>query len=240
MNENTESSFNKLLIPGSVIIAGLLIAGAVMWNNSHPATVGAGGQQGSENADISKVKIDGEPYLGDPKAPVAIAFWSDFQCPYCKAFEVGHPQIPTPAAMPEIIKNYVDTGKVKIIFKDFAFLGPDSQTASLYGRAVWDLYPEQYFAWRTAMYGAQDEENGGFGDEASVIALTKTIAGIDAAKVTQATKDNKSAYEAAIAADRDEAQSFGVSATPSFIVGKSVIPGAQPYSSFQKAIDALL
>ena len=234
---------NKFFLPVAVILAGLFIGGAVIWNGQHPATPGYGtaatggfgneasiqklmktikgidaakvaaaietndaiykaaieanrveaqkfginatpsfligttvvaGAQPYENfvealatpldlsskVHVKDVVTAGEPYLGDPNAPITIAFWSDFQCPYCKSFETGGiPQIPTPAAMPEIIKNYVDTGKAKIVFKDFAFLGPDSSTAALYGRAVWNLYPAQYMKWRTAMYQAQDGEN---------------------------------------------------------------------------------
>ncbi|HUQ30196.1 MAG TPA: thioredoxin domain-containing protein [Candidatus Paceibacterota bacterium] len=238
--DTNNGALNKYLVPISVVLAGLFIGGAVMWNGSHPA--GTGTTDGAAmKVNIKDVKTSGLPYVGNANAPVTMAFWSDFQCPYCKAVEVGGiPQIPITPAIPEVMKNYVETGKVKIVFKDFSFLGPNSDTAALYGRAVWELYPSQYMMWRTAMYVAQDGENTGFGDEASVQKLTKTIAGIDEAKVTAAVKANQATYMAAIAADRAEATKFGVNATPSFIVGTQVIAGAQPYANFQAAIDPLL
>lgn len=232
----------KYFLPISVVAAGLLIAGAVFWNGSHPATAPQGGTQPAKEADIKNVKMDGNPYIGSATAPVTIAFWSDFQCPYCKAFEVGGiPQIPLAPAFPDIVKNYVDTGKVKVVFMDFTFLGKDSVTAALYNRAVWKLYPTQYFAWRTAMYTAQDAEGDtGFGNAVSIDKLDATIAGLDAAKIAADVTANTVTYQAMVDSDKAEAQKAGINATPSFVIGKQVIAGAQPYKSFQSALDALL
>ncbi len=241
---------NKYFLPAAVILAGLFIAGAVMWNGSRPstgsqpspgATAGTAGQAGTA-VDIKNVKTDGDPFIGSANAPVTIAFWSDFQCPYCKAVEVGGiPQIPIVPAMPDLVKNYVDTGKVKIVFMDFVFLGPDSTTAALYNRSVWKLYPSQYFVWRTAMYTAQDQEgNVGFGNAASIDKLDATIVGLDATKITADVKANTTAYQAMVDADRAEAVKAGVNATPSFVIGTQMIPGAIGYAAFQAAIDPLL
>ncbi|OGG72343.1 hypothetical protein A3E65_02315 [Candidatus Kaiserbacteria bacterium RIFCSPHIGHO2_12_FULL_56_13] len=229
MNETIGT--NPYLVPVAVVIAGLLIAGAVVWNGNNPSTGGEGAPQGA-TVDISDVKTDGAPFIGDEDAPTTIAYWSDFQCPFCKQFEIN--------TFPLIIDKYVDTGDVRIVFKDLQFLGPDSTTAGVYARAVWELYPSRYWPWREAMYEAQDEEHGGFGDEASIVALTKTISGIDATKVTQATKANKNTYETMLAADRAEAGSFGISATPSVIIDTQVIAGAQAYAVFEAAIEATL
>ena len=235
----TNESKDKFL-PVAVIVAGLLVAGALLWNNTHP-TAGTTDTKGDPVVNIKDVKTDGNPFIGASNAPVTIAFWSDFQCPYCKSFETGGVSgITVPAALPDIIKNYVDTGKVKIVFMDFAFLGPDSIDAALYNRAIWKLYPEKYFEWRTAMYKAQDEEHGGFGNVASIDKLNATIVGIDAAKIAADVKANTVAYQAAVDVDKTEAQKVGLNATPSFVIGKQSILGAYPYAKFQEAIDAVL
>lgn len=231
---------NKYFLPVSVIAAGLLIAGAVVWNGSRPATTGPK----QVAVDIANVNIEGDPFIGRADAPVTIAFWSDFQCPFCKQFETGGVDALTQrgitSAFPELVKNYVDTGKVKIVFMDFAFLSEDSFTAAVYSRAVWKLYPDQYYAWRTAMYVAQDEEHAGFGDEASIKKLSATIPGIDVAALAADVAANRSTYDAMLEADKAEAAKVGISATPAFVIGKQVVSGAQPYSAFQAAIDPLL
>lgn len=233
---------NAYFLPAAVVLGCLLIAGAVYWNGSHPSAAPTGGAPAAVKVDIKNVKTDGDPYLGSATAPVTIAFWSDFQCPYCKAFETGGvAQIPLTPALPEIIKNYVDTGKVKIVFMDFSFLGKDSIAGGEYGRAVWKLYPDQYFAWRTAMYTAQDQEGDqGFGNAASIDKLNATIPGLDAAKIAADVKANAATYDAMMDADKAEAIKAGINATPSFVIGTQVISGAQPFANFQTAIDALL
>ncbi|HEY4501325.1 MAG TPA: thioredoxin domain-containing protein [Candidatus Paceibacterota bacterium] len=227
---DTNQTGNNYFLPIAVILAGLLIAGAVVWNNSRPA--GTAGPE-APKVNIKDVKIDGDPFIGASNAPVTIAFWSDFQCPFCKKFEVE--------TLPQLVTDYVDTGKVKLVFMDFAFLGSDSIDAGVYSRAIWNLYPDKYYAWRTAMYEAQDEEGDqGFGDAKSIDKLNVTIVGIDAAKVAADVKVNRSAYEVQMNSDKAEAQKAGVNATPSFVIGTQVIQGAYPYPTFQSAIDALL
>ena len=242
--DTTETAGNKYFLPTAVIVAGLLIAGAVVWNGSHTST-GSTGTTPTGTAptvDIKNVKTDGDPFIGQANAPITIAFWSDFQCPYCKAIEVGGVTgISVAAAFPDIVKNYVDTGKVKVVFMDFNFLGNDSNTAGLYNRAIWKLYPNKYFEWRTAMYKAQDQEGDqGFGNAASIDKLDATIAGIDAAKVAADVKANTAAYQALADADKAEATKAGVNATPAFVIGTQKIAGAYPFATFQAAIDPLL
>jgi|SRR3989344_2208481 len=222
---------NKYFLPVAVVLAGLFIGGAVIWNGSHPPTGGAGGTPSTVN--IKDVKTDGMPFIGKADAPVTVAFWSDFQCPFCKSFEQN--------TLPQIIKDYVDTGKAKVVFFDFAFLGGDSIAAAAYNLSVWKLYPEQYFAWRTAMYMAQDDEgDNGFGDAASIDKLNATVAGLDAAKISADVKANMSAYKTTMDAERAEGQKFGVNATPSFVIGTHMIAGAVPYNQFQAALDPLV
>jgi protein-disulfide isomerase len=236
-----------LYTPLAIMVAGIFIAGGLFLGLSHgPAGSAATGTQPAAPAvavDITKVKTDGEPYIGQANAPVVMAFWSDFQCPYCKAYEVGGiPQITTPAAFPDLVKNYVATGKLKVIFKDFPFLGNDSITAGEYGRSIWKLYPDQYFAWRTAMYTAQDQEGDqGFGNAATIDKLiTTSFAAINDATVKVDIAKNKSTYDAVMQADEAEGASFGIQGTPGFIIGKTLIAGAEPLANFTSVIDAQL
>ena len=230
---NTNETNNKYFLPIAVVLAGLFIAGAVVWNSSHPYAGQPTPDTGATVVDIKNVKTDGNPFIGQADAPITIAAWSDYQCPFCKQFEL--------VTVPQIITNYVDTGKVKIVFMDFAFLGNDSITGAEYSRAIWKLYPEKYFEWRTAMYTAQDEEGDeGFGDTASIDKLNATITGLDAAKIADDVKENLAVYQTMIDADKAEAQKVGINATPSLIIGTQVIAGAYPFDTFQSAIDVLL
>jgi protein-disulfide isomerase len=223
---------NKYFLPAAVVLAGLFIAGAVIWSSAHPSTLGTGAKPTQGAVNIKNIKTDGVPFIGQANAPITIAFWSDFQCPFCKQFEL--------TTLPQIIQNYVDTGKVKIAFMDFAFLGNDSVAGAVYSRSVWNLYPSQYFTWRTAMYNAQDEEGDkGFGNAASIDKLNATIPGLDATKIAADVKANMATYQAQIDADKAEAQKVGINATPAVVVGTQVVLGAYPYATFQSALDAV-
>lgn len=243
MPETQKKDYSALYLPGAIIVAGVLIAGGLYMGLSGGSSgAAAGGQPAPKAVNVKDVKTDGAPFIGKADAPLTMAFWSDFQCPFCKAVEVGGVQgIPTAPSIPDIITKYVDTGKLKIVFKNFVFLGEDSVTAAEYEKAIWELYPDKYFAWRTAMYKAQDEEGDqGFGDAASIDKLNKTIPGVDAAKVKALVAQKKAQYDAEIQAETAEGQSFGIQGTPGFIVGTKAIDGAQPLSAFTAAIDSQL
>ena len=231
--------YSALYTPLAILIAGALVAGGLYFGLSAGGGVAAGPAQPSVN--IKDVKQDGEPYIGDKNAKVVLAYWFDYQCPFCKAVDVGGVEgIPIEPAMPTLIKDYVNTGKLKIVFKDYAFLGDDSYTAADYGHAVWRLYPEKFYEWHEAMFKAQDEEHAGFGDEASIVALMRKIPGIDADKVKADVAANGAEYRAEAAADAQEGSSFGISGTPGFITGKVLIPGAAELDKFKAAIDPQL
>jgi|SRR3989344_2208838 len=244
MQPSSPSSSN-LVIPLSIVIAGAMIGGALYFGLSKNATGGqpSGGAPVARKVNVKDVKITADtPYIGKANAPVTLAIWSDYQCPFCKAVEIGGiPQIKTEPSFPMLLKDYVNTGKLRIVFKDYTFLGEDSTTAALYEHAVWATYPDKFMDWREAMYEAQDDEGDqGFGDEASILALIKKIPGMDAAKLKALVATNKDKYLAVIAADQQEGASFGINGTPGFITGTKAIDGAQPPAVFKAALDEQL
>ena len=239
MPSDTKKDYSALYLPGAILIAGVLIAGGLFLGLSKSAGPAAG-QPAERKVNVADVNTEGAPFIGKADAPLTMAFWSDFQCPFCKAVEVGGiPQIPIEPAIPAIIEKYVETGKLRIVFKNYAFLGEDSITAAEYDQAVWEMYPDRYFEWRTAMYEAQDEEHGGFGKAASIDALNKKL-GLDAAKLKALVAQKKDVYAARMQADTQEGQRMGVNGTPGFIVGKKAIDGAQQLPAFVEAIESQL
>ncbi|HQT92405.1 MAG TPA: thioredoxin domain-containing protein [Candidatus Kryptobacter bacterium] len=227
----------QLSTPLSVLAAGILIAGAVLWSNGHPNQQTAAGtpnqQPPAQTADISKVKTAGDPFVGNPNAPVTVAYWFDYQCPFCKQNEE--------TAMPQIVSDYVDTGKVKIVFKDYQFLGADSQTLGQTARAVWDVAPDKFYEWHKAVYDNQGTENTGWATPDKIRSITIGVLGaVDTDKVLALVKTNGAAYQKEMDADRVEGSGFGVTGTPSFIIGKQLIVGAVPYSQLQSAIEIAL
>ena len=226
---------NNLAVPIAIVLAGAMVAGAVLFSSAHGQNTKVAIQANpvpqqavTPPVDITQVKIQGEPFIGNSNAPVVVAYWSDYQCPFCKRFESD--------AINQLMNDYVKSGKVKIVFKDFQFLGDDSQTAGLAARAVWELAPEKYSEWHKAMFEKQDSENAGWGNKADILALTKSL-GIDSAKVGQLMSSNTVEYQKAIDIDKAEGGVFGINGTPGTIIGKTLISGAQPYAVVKQAID---
>ncbi len=239
----TEQSrdFSKLYVPAAIVVAGVIIGVSVIIAfGGRGAAIGGGVP--TQAVNIKDVNLEGDPYIGEKNAPVTMAYWSDYQCPYCKAVEVGGvPQIPLDPALPKLITDYVNTGKLRIVFKDYPFLGEDSITAAKYEHAIWKLYPTKFYEWREAMYKAQDDEGDqGFGDEASILALIKKIPGLDANMVKADVAAHGAEYQEKMDADREEGAKFGINGTPGFIIEKTLIPGAAELDKFKAAIDAAL
>jgi len=236
-----------LLTPAAIIVAGVMISGTILWSNKQFLDVARLAYSASPSAeesaaavapppppaaDIAKVNLEGEPFIGDTNAPVVVAYWFDYQCPYCRQEEEN--------VFPQLIKDYVEAGKVRIVFKDFQFLGPDSQTAGLAARAVWEVAPDKFRDWHKAMFDHQDDENAGWGKKDDILALTRTIPGIDAARVESLMTSRQADYDRVMQADAAEGNAMGVGGTPSFLIGKQMIVGAQPYGQLKAAIDRVL
>jgi protein-disulfide isomerase len=223
----------------SIIIGAVLISGAIIYSSSqksgNPTTVvnNPSPQPTAPSVDISKVKTAGEPFIGNPNAPVTVAYWFDYQCPFCKQNEQ--------TVMPQLKADYIDTGKVKLVYKDYEFLGPDSQTLGATARAVWDVAPGKFYQWHKAIFDNSGTENSGWATKAKILSITVSVLGAsDANKVMQLAITNASKYQAVMDADKAEGTAFGINGTPGTIIGKQLIVGAQPYSAFKSAVDQTL
>jgi protein-disulfide isomerase len=223
------------IVVGAIIIAAGLYFGlhSSSVTPTSPTTAAAGQQAAPSAVDVKDVSQNGEAFIGNPNAPVTIAYWYDYQCPFCKQDEQN--------VVPNVVSDYVNSGKVKIVFKDYPFLGNDSVTLAVAARAVWAVDQSKFYAWHQAMFNAQGQEGSGWASAKEINQVTTQVLGVtEATQVASLETSNLAQYTAAINADKTEANKFGVSATPSMLIGKQLIVGAEPYASVKSAIDTAL
>jgi len=171
-----------------------------------------------------------EMTLGNADAPITIYEYSDFQCPFCRraAAEV----------VPELDTQYLATGKAKLIFKNFAFLGDESTRAAEAGACASEQ--GKFWEYHNKLYEEQNGENKG----AFKVENLKRFAGeIDLNQVDFDTCIDERRYAAKIADERDEAENRGVNSTPTFFVNQTEITPAsfgELYGDLVEAIEAVL
>ena len=147
--------------------------------------------------------------LGRASAPVTLIEYLDLQCPYCKEIETQ--------VLPDFIERYVRTGKVKLVVRPLAFVGPDT----VRGRKAMIAAARQDRAFNLAglFYVNQGTENTGWLDDAMV---ARAAASIPRLQVHTLLDASESAATAKLAAQNDSlAKSDHVNATPTFMVGSS-------------------
>jgi protein-disulfide isomerase len=173
--------------------------------------------------------------MGDEKAPVAIVEFGDYQCPYC----ARHAN----QVLPQIVTDYVKTGKVRYFFKDTpveaihpqAFKAAEAALCAGEQGKYWELH-DRLFQNPQALAGNELP--------AHALAL-----GLDVPKFQQCL-DNDT-YAGQIRKSIEDAVKSGVRGTPTFLVGMSdpeetgktavtTLSGFKPYSAFQQALDQML
>ncbi|HUO50406.1 MAG TPA: thioredoxin domain-containing protein [Candidatus Paceibacterota bacterium] len=225
----------NLYTPIAIVVAGVIIAIGVFFalHSNSPSAAPSNGTTPTANVNAKDVSAKGNPTIGDPNAPLTIAYWFDYQCPFCKENELQ--------SMSQVVKDYVDTGKVKIVFKDFSFLGPDSDTLGHAARAVWAVAPDKFEAWHQAVYAAQGQENSGWVTTAKIRQITASVlTPAQTDQVMQLMVSNAKDYQAAMDADKQEGEQDGVQGTPALLIGNQMIAGAYPYAQIKSTIDAQL
>ena len=184
----------------------------------------------------SKITMDtfvsnGSPVLGDPNAPITLVEFGDYQCHYCNVF--------FETTENDIIKNYVETGKVKIIFKDYNIIGEDSVKASQGAHCANDQ--GMFWEYHDTLYSHWTGENNGWASSENLTIFAQQI-GLDMDKWTKCI-DNKS-HSKTITESNNDAKILQLTGTPAFFIinsngETSKLFGAQPFDAFKRTIDGL-
>jgi protein-disulfide isomerase len=181
----------------------------------------------------SKVDVGSGPVLGNPDAPVTVIEFSDYQCPFCQRYFT--------ATLPTLKKEYIDTGKVRYVFRDFPLdsIHPQARKAAEAAHCAgdqdkyWDMHDTLFKNQRTLKVDNLKQFARDLGLKADAF-----DACLDKGKYADAVTEHYTAGAA-----------LGVSGTPSFFIGKTTatgpieatpVKGAQPFAAFRQVIDGFL
>ena len=204
----------KVLAAGAVAIAVAAVAAALAFaltggsSSSSTTTSSTLPDAGSAVSMFRGIPQQGN-VLGKPNAPVTMVEYIDLQCPICRAFETD--------VMPTIVPRFIKTGKVRLIARPIAFIGPDSVRGRLAALAA--ARQNRFFDFTQLVYFNQGGENTGWLDDDFVRAAYTSIPGLDVAAAEKARNETAIAEQG----DRFEAQATAdnVTGTPTVLVGKT-------------------
>jgi protein-disulfide isomerase len=147
--------------------------------------------------------------LGHPRAPVTLEEFADLQCPYCREYAVG--------ALPELVRRYVRSGQLRLVFRPVAILGPDSVRAAQMASAAGTQHRMWQFLDR--FYSRQQSENSGYVTEAFLRSVASEVSGLDTPRAL--AESGAEASLTPLAQAQSRARAFGIDSTPSFLIGRS-------------------
>ncbi len=180
----------------------------------------------------ASVSVNGRPTLGKAGAPVTIVEFSDYQCPYCRRF--------ASTVFPMLKRDYIDTGKVRYVFRDFPLAQIHPQAAKAHEGAHCAGEHNLYWEMHDVLFQKQKD--------LSIPSLKQYAQdmGLDTEAFGGCLDSGK--YQADIQKDMADGAKAGVRGTPSFIIGKTgtgetitgtLVRGAQPLARFQQVIAAV-
>lgn len=219
----------------AIVIASVILSFSLIYTGSLLTGRFAGVQTGNEQqpqqpsqaqpqqqGQQAWVSVDDDPVMKtNANAPVTIIEFAEFQCPFCGRFARD--------TFPKIKTNYIDTGKVKFVFRDFVV----HSTAHLAAEAS-ECAHEQGKFWE---YHDVLFNNQGSLDSDSLKKYASDI-GLDTAKFNSCLDSGK--YKSEVDKDISDGRSYGVRGTPTFFINGEKLVGAQPYETFRQAIEKAL
>ena len=186
--------------------------------------------------NTQSVSPDDDPVMGNPQAPITIIEFSDFECPLCKKF--------FDQTLPQLKKEYIDTGIVKLIYRDFPltyhpnafFEAEAAQCAREHGGN------EAYFRYHDEIF--KRTESNGTGLALKQFPIIAQYLGMDISRFQQCIDSRK--YQEEVNKDMADASAAGAVGTPTFFIGRLTpsnkfegmkLGGAYPFKTFQIIID---
>jgi protein-disulfide isomerase len=224
-------------VPLAIIIAGLMVSSSIVYVGKFGTATIAQAPQAVAGDDTTAPVVDpktllgaNDPSIGSADAKVTIVEFSDFQCPFCRAFfEDTYAQLK---------KTYIDTGKARLVFRHFPLsFHPAAKPAALAAQCANDQ--SKFWQYHDKIFIEQAKKGNGTVEFGSTeLKLWASQLGLNMETFNSCFDSAK--YAKDIEDDIQVGSNAGVSGTPSFFINGKLLVGAQPFSAFQKAIDAEL
>ena len=215
---------NKFLIPAAIVFAGVIITVAVIYSTNNPSqNARTNNEKTAVIAALPQVSSS-DFVLGDQNAPVTIIEYGDFQCPFCGKFFKETELV--------LREKYIKTGKVKFIYRDFAFLGQESLWAASAARCAGEQ--GKFWQYHDYLYGNQRGENQGAFNKNNLKSFSAAL-GLDTEKFNICLDSEK--YTDLIQKETKAGGESGVQGTPASFINGTLYPGALPIATFTQIID---
>ena len=225
----------KLIIPASIVIAGLIIGAAIYFGGSTQGPTVVNNQPGPATVAAKKVDATSDRIQGNPQAEVFIIEYSDIECPFCKRYHDG--------PLAQLKENYADDDRVAFVFRHFPLdepytspIHPNATEIHIAAECVAKLAgDEAFFNFIDIMFASDDR-----GDEAKFTERAVTV-GVEANTFNTCYGDKDT--EPIVAAGFQDGVSAGVQGTPTIMIQTAegnTYPAVPEFGALQLSIDAYL
>ena len=160
-------------------------------------------------------RLEEQPLLGDPDAPVTIIAFEDFKCPVCRRFEE--------TVFPRIEQELIDTGQANMAFINFQFIGPDSTTAGIAGECAYEQDSDAFWGYKTLIYRAQGPESEQWATPERLVELARYQGDLDPEALGRCIEERRYAEE--VRQDAEIARAAGATGTPTVVVNGERLSG---------------
>ena len=205
----------------------LILNQAQSINSASPVVLPAADNSATQEKVMETVVAKTRHFKGDPDAPITIIEFADFQCPFCGRFFTE--------TEPQIDEQYMQSGKVRFGYFNFAFLGPESTWAAEAAECAADQ--NKFWEYHDKLYESQSGENQGAFNKDNLKKFAKEL-GLDTSAFDECLDSGR--YTQLIEEESSMASSIGVRSTPTFLINGQAVVGAQPFEIFEQTIDSLL
>ena len=169
---------------------------------------------------------DREMVLGAADAPITMIEYSSLTCPHCAKFHVE--------TLPAIKTNYIDSGKARLVYRDFPLNKAALQAAALAHCAG----PDRYFQFLDVLFRSQ-QSWAMTDDPVSALVRIGRMGGLKGDQI-EACLNDKALIDRILASRVEGARDFDVASTPTFIINGENLVGALPYEQFEEVFERLL